>query len=64
MARFHVPDMSCGHCEATIREALAAALPGARVEVDRDARLVRVEDDAECARDTIAKAGYRAEPVA
>ncbi|MFD2854530.1 heavy-metal-associated domain-containing protein [Seohaeicola zhoushanensis] len=43
---FHVPDMTCGHCEKAVKGALAEALPGAPVEVDLAAHLVRVEGDA------------------
>lgn len=42
MTRFHVPDMSCGHCKATIEKALAGIDADAKVEVDLDTRSVRV----------------------
>jgi copper chaperone len=35
-----VPDMSCGHCKATIESALAAV--GARVDFDMAARRITV----------------------
>ncbi|GHF75877.1 heavy-metal-associated domain-containing protein [Seohaeicola zhoushanensis] len=55
---FHVPDMTCGHCEKAVKGALAEALPGAPVEVDLAAHLVRVEGDAATARAALTKAGY------
>ena len=42
MKEFHVPEMSCGHCKATIEKALLAADPDAGVEVDLEARRVKV----------------------
>lgn len=60
---FAVPDMSCGHCEATIRQALATALPGARVAVDLARHEVRVEGDRARAETAIREAGYSPELV-
>ncbi|MDR5651651.1 heavy-metal-associated domain-containing protein [Ruixingdingia sedimenti] len=40
--KFHVPDMTCGHCRASVQEALARLDPGARVSVDLSARMVEV----------------------
>lgn len=57
-ASFTVPDMSCGHCEKTIRAALADALPGAAVAVDLAAHTVSVEGDTAIAEDAIREAGY------
>jgi len=43
--RLHIPDMSCGHCEVRIRQALLA-LPGFRdLFVDLEARQVELEYD-------------------
>lgn len=58
-----VPDMTCGHCEATIRKALTEALPGAEIAIDRARHEVRVTGDADRAQDAIRKAGYTPEPV-
>lgn len=41
MTRFHVPDMSCGHCKASITETLTAAGAG-QLEFDMEARTVDV----------------------
>jgi copper chaperone len=38
-----IPDMTCGHCRASVTSALLALDPQARVEVDLPARTARVE---------------------
>ena len=64
MLQYTVNDMSCQHCVKAITEAVMQAAPGARVEVDLERHLVRVEqtsNDAAVA-DAIREAGYT--PVA
>jgi copper chaperone len=65
MQRFHLPDMSCGHCVAAITEALKAADPEARIDIDRDARTAAV--DSALPRETLAaaltEAGYTPAPA-
>lgn len=59
---FHVPDMSCDHCERAVRSELAA-VPGVEaVEVDLDRKTVTVRGsaDVEAVRAAIAAAGYEA----
>lgn len=41
MITLSVPDMSCGHCKASVEAALAPI--ASKVEVDLPARLVRAE---------------------
>lgn len=41
MTTFSVPDMSCGHCKASVEAALAPL--ASKVEVDLTARRVHVE---------------------
>lgn len=60
---FHVPDMTCGHCEKAVRAALGTALPGAAVEVDLAAHTVRVAGDADAARAALVEAGYTPQAV-
>ncbi|MGW9231250.1 heavy-metal-associated domain-containing protein [Pseudorhizobium sp. NPDC055634] len=55
---FNVPDMTCGHCEKSVRAALGEALPGAAVTVDLAARRVTVEGNAADAEEAIREAGY------
>lgn len=46
MTQISVPDMSCGHCRASVEAALAAVPGTGRVEVDLATRRVRVDDTA------------------
>lgn len=41
-----IPEMNCGHCRASVTEALIRLDPQARVEVDLPARTARVETGA------------------
>ncbi|NJM82147.1 MAG: heavy-metal-associated domain-containing protein [Tabrizicola sp.] len=41
--KYHVPEMSCGHCKATVEKALAALDGAAAVTVDLTARTVEVQ---------------------
>lgn len=43
MYEFDIPDMSCSHCVKAVSEAIVAADPEARAEVDLEARRARVE---------------------
>lgn len=61
MISFTVPDMTCGHCVATLTRALKATDPGARVDIDLVAHRVTIEPaaaGAEALRAAIAEAGY------
>ncbi|MDQ0454301.1 heavy-metal-associated domain-containing protein [Rhizobium paknamense] len=58
IAEFYVEDMTCGHCEATVRKALEETLPGAAVEIDLKAHSVKVEANAAKAEEVIKDAGY------
>ena len=60
MTDFQVDAMSCGHCVRAVTEALQAADPAARVEVDLARKTVHVESSrprAELA-EALAEAGY------
>jgi len=61
--RFRVPGMSCSHCEHAISTELAKVAGVAAVDVELDAKSVRVRgegmDDA-AVRAAIAEAGYEA----
>jgi len=63
-AIFTVPDMTCGHCEKTVRAALAKELPDAEVGIDLAAHQVTVEGDSAKAEEAIREAGFSPEPVA
>ncbi|MGB0499125.1 MAG: heavy-metal-associated domain-containing protein [Rubricella sp.] len=62
MTKFHVPDMTCGHCKAAIEKSLSAMDPSAKVDIDLDTHTVEVrgsavDDDVLAA---LKKAGYEA----
>jgi len=40
--KFHVPDMSCGHCVATIEKALKAEDPTATLQTNLKARTAEI----------------------
>ncbi len=58
--KLRVEGMSCGHCAKAVREAIVAACPGAKVEVDVEAGIVTVEgtDDRETVARAVRDAGY------
>ncbi len=60
MAKFSVPDMSCGHCTAAIEKQIKAADPAARVECNLDDHTVTVQSalSAEALAAAIKEAGY------
>lgn len=66
MFKFSVPNMSCGHCTASIKKAIMAADPDARVSCDLAARIVDVDSTlGETALAVaISDAGYRSEELA
>lgn len=65
MTRLSVPDMSCGHCKATVEAALATVPEVGSAVVDLATREVRVTGPApvEALLAALNKAGYPASPV-
>lgn len=65
MSRFSVPEMSCGHCRATIETALTEADAGAELTFDMDARSVEVDSVLEPTEviATLKQAGYEASEI-
>ncbi|MGE7367983.1 heavy-metal-associated domain-containing protein [Neorhizobium sp. NPDC001467] len=55
---FTIPDMTCSHCEKTVRNALGNALPDAAVSIDLASHRVTIEGDAAKAEEAIRGAGY------
>lgn len=49
MTMLSVPDMTCGHCRASVTDALSRLSGAAKVEVDLTAKTVRVEGAADTA---------------
>ncbi len=44
--QFHLPDMTCGHCAATVTKTLLALDSEAQVNIDRPARQVQISTSA------------------
>ena len=63
--RLTIPDMTCGHCRASVEKAVAEAAPGARVTVDLASRTAEVEVAADAARvlAAVRAAGFDAAPA-
>ena len=66
MIAFQVNDMSCNHCVSTITQAVKAADPDAKVQIDLQTHRVEIEpgaSDADRLRRAIEDAGYAPVPV-
>jgi len=65
MTNFHIPDMSCGHCKATVEKTIHALDPAAQIAFDMEARQIALESRAETTnvQAALAGAGYPATPV-
>lgn len=60
MIELNLPDMSCGHCASTVAQTCKLVDPAAKVEVDLNAKLVKIdsaEDQQEFA-EALTEAGY------
>ncbi|CAN7329958.1 heavy-metal-associated domain-containing protein [Agrobacterium tumefaciens] len=60
---FLIPDMTCGHCEKTLRGALTEVLPDASVSIDLATHKLTVAGDAAAGEAAIRDAGYSPERV-
>ncbi|TDT72711.1 copper chaperone [Litoreibacter halocynthiae] len=60
--KFHVPDMSCGHCTAAIKKAILAKDPTAGIEIETETRHVSVSSNLgqSDVQEAILDAGYEA----
>ncbi|GLQ15920.1 heavy-metal-associated domain-containing protein [Maritalea porphyrae] len=60
MTKFAVPDMTCGHCEATVTKAIKEVDPFASVKADLATNTITLSSSAEVSTITAAleKAGY------
>jgi copper chaperone len=47
MTTFHIPDMSCGHCKATVEKTIRTLDPEAGVEFDMATRQVTLSSSAD-----------------
>ncbi len=62
MSSYQVPDMSCGHCVAAVREEVSQVEGVEDVTVDLESKRVTVSGSAsdEAIREAIREAGYEA----
>ncbi len=62
MPTFSIPEMSCGHCKATVEKTVHALDPKAVLEFDMGARRVAVQSthDVEAIKSALSAAGYPA----
>lgn len=62
MISIEVKDMTCGHCESTLRKAIAAVDESAKVNVDLAAHRLDIESTADLKHliEAVRKAGYSA----
>ena len=62
MTKLSIPDMSCGHCKATVEKTLKALDPAASLHFDMPARTVAVQSTAavDAMRTALKAAGYEA----
>lgn len=65
MTTYHIPDMSCGHCKATVEKTIHALDPAAQIDFDMAARKITVQSGSDAANITaaLAEAGYPASPA-
>lgn len=60
MLDFNIPNMTCGHCVRAVTEAVQAADPGARIDIDLASQRLQVDTRAprEAVLAELARAGY------
>jgi len=63
--KYHVPDMSCGHCKASIEKAIETLDPAASIAVDLEAKTIDVstEKPSTAVLATLAGIGFPALPA-
>jgi copper chaperone len=63
--KLNIPDMTCGHCKASVEQALTALDSQARIAVDLPSHMVEVETSAPQASviAALGKIGFDARPV-
>lgn len=60
MLEFNLPDMSCGHCVAAVTQTVRQVDPKAKVDVDLNAKIVKIEsaEDRASIAAALTQAGY------
>jgi|LakMenEpi03Aug12_release.lakeMendotaPanAssembly.Ray.scaffolds.fasta_scaffold4218664_1 copper chaperone len=67
MIEFRVNDMTCGHCEASVRKAVASVAPAAHTQVSLAEHRVSIDgtsDSAAALEQAIRSAGFTPQPWA
>ena len=66
MLKLKVPEMTCGHCAATIEKAVTSVDPTARVQVDLSEKTVTIQatEQDEKISEVVRSAGYDNEKLA
>ena len=64
--KFNVPDMSCGHCTASIKTAITALDKDAMMDINIDAKTVGIESQKSAAKimDALERIGFPATAMA
>lgn len=64
MQEFHLPDMTCGHCVASVTQAVQALDAQAQVHIDLSTHQVRIDTQAsrEAVIASLTEAGYPPAP--
>ncbi|TGN61586.1 copper chaperone [Paracoccus liaowanqingii] len=62
MTTFNIPNMSCGHCKATVEKTIHAVGPKAQIDFDMASRRVTMDSGvkADNVQEALAAAGYPA----
>jgi copper chaperone len=65
MMKLSVPDMTCGHCVATVTKAVKTLDPAAQVQVELASKTVTVETSAPApaVAEALENAGYTAKAI-
>jgi copper chaperone len=65
MIRLTIPNISCGHCERAVTNAITALDAGAKVDINIAAKSVVIDTQAtpEAVNASLAEAGYPASPA-
>lgn len=64
MIEFELPGLSCGHCAATVTEAVSHVDPNARLDIDMQHKRVSIDsdEDREAFVEALRAAGYAPAP--
>lgn len=60
MIELNLPDMTCGHCASTVTQTIALVDPAAKVEIDLNTKLVKIQSSGHRANfvEALTEAGY------